>query len=880
MKRIVGPSRAAAFALLGLALPVASSAPATADTPASNVLYVAKTSTCSDTAADSGSEGRPFCTISAAAGVVEPGQTVLVEAGDYPESVTITRSGTADAPITFVSNNSSLNLAYVRGQSTTQGANPAFTVSGAQHVVLRGFYTTAPSGAASVLIDHSSDVTVDQAALNSSTGAPAVRITGTSSDVTLSRTSVTHLTNGSPGVEIDAGASGTVLSADSIFSPYAANHAPGIAVSGAPGTVITGDTVVGYCEPGIVLAGDSSGSTVKNDVVEESANGWGSSPSACASTVDATAISVADTATSGTSVDDNVVDPTSGGSLYSWAGTGYPDASSFAAATGQGGADISASPQLTAQSTAGRQWFKPAGSSPVIDSADPGAPGETATDFFGNPREDDPSVSNASSGYYDRGAVEVVGPESGGGYTIQPLGSPNPLQVTVTTTAPTPTWTANGPIHRVYSYVPDDAATGFPIDTDGTFTYTFHRAGDHAIHRYGPWGGPSSDKHVVVGADYTPLTPVRLLDTRHAVGVTTTTPVAAGADLVLPVPSIAGIPAADVSAIVANVTVTQPTAAGHLTLYPHNGESLPTASNLNFTAGQTVANLVTVPVDGGAVVFHNGSSGTVHVLMDLQGFYGRAGSGFKPVSPARVLDTRSGLGTSVAGAITAHATLSLDLSGRVPAGTTAVVLNLTVTRPTEHGYLTAYPDAGALPGVSNLNFTAGETVANLAVVPVTDGKVDFYNGSGGTLQVIADLEGYFGSAAAGANQSYVPEGPARLVDTRSGFGATGPVPAYGSISFYPLWHEDCSASCPRPAGAVLNVTATQPQKNGFLTVYPNEQTVPNASNLNFTAGQTVPNLVSVADPGLMIGVYNHSSGSMQVIVDEEGYYIAPQTWAN
>lgn len=79
---------------------------------------------------------------------------------------------------------------------------------------------------------------------------------------------------------------------------------------------------------------------------------------------------------------------------------------------------------------------------------------------------------------------------------------------------------------------------------------------------------------------------------------------------------------------------------------------------------------------------------------------------------------------------------------------------------------------------------------------------------------------------------------------------------------------------------MLNVTATQPQKNGFLTVYPNEQTVPNVSNLNFTAGATVPNLVSVADPGLMIGVYNHSGGSVQVIVDEEGYYIAPQTWAD
>ncbi|NUR01258.1 MAG: hypothetical protein HOY79_33450 [Streptomyces sp.] len=330
-------------------------------------------------------------------------------------------------------------------------------------MVLRGFSTTARGGAASVLIDHSSDVTVDQAVLRSSSGASAIRITGTSSDVTLSHMNVNQVPKTSSGVEIDAGVSGTVLSADSIFSPYGTNHAPGILVSGAPGTVITGNTVVGYCQQGIVLDGDSYGSTVKNDVVEEAANGWTSSPSACASTADATGISVAGTATSGTGVDDNVVDPASGGPLYSWAGNGYPDSSSFAAATGQGGADISASPQLTVQSAGARQWFAPAGSSPVIDSADPGAPGETATDFLGNPLEDEPSVSNAASGYYDRGAVEVVGQESGGGYTVRPLGSPNPLQVTVTPTAPTPAWTANGPIDRVYSYVFDDATA--PLST-------------------------------------------------------------------------------------------------------------------------------------------------------------------------------------------------------------------------------------------------------------------------------------------------------------------------------------------------------------------------------------------------------------------------------
>ncbi|MBT2452153.1 N-acetylmuramoyl-L-alanine amidase [Streptomyces sp. ISL-43] len=55
-----------------------------------------------------------------------------------------------------------------------------------------------------------------------------------------------------------------------------------------------------------------------------------------------------------------------------------------------------------------------------------------------------------------------------------------------------------------------------------------------------------------------------------------------------------------------------------------------------------------------------------------------------------------------------------------------------------------YPHGVARPDVSNLNFTAGQTVPNLVVVPVIDGRVTLYN-HGGSSQVIADLAGYFTS---------------------------------------------------------------------------------------------------------------------------------------
>ena len=121
-----------------------------------------------------------------------------------------------------------------------------------------------------------------------------------------------------------------------------------------------------------------------------------------------------------------------------------------------------------------------------------------------------------------------------------------------------------------------------------------------------------------------------------------------------------------------------------------------------------------------------------------------AGS-FGVLGPVRLLDTRTALGA--AGPVAAGGSVALPVTGHggVPAsGVSAVVLTVTVTQPGRAGYLTAYPDGGARPTVSNLNFTAGQTVANLVIVPVgADGKIRLYNGSPGTVQLIADIAGYY-----------------------------------------------------------------------------------------------------------------------------------------
>jgi hypothetical protein len=85
----------------------------------------------------------------------------------------------------------------------------------------------------------------------------------------------------------------------------------------------------------------------------------------------------------------------------------------------------------------------------------------------------------------------------------------------------------------------------------------------------------------------------------------------------------------------------------------------------------------------------------------------------------------------------------LGHSGVPTTGVSAVVLNVTVTEPTSPGDITVYPDGVNQPLASNLNFTTGETIPNLVIVPVgADGNVDFYNGSGGTGELVADVSGY------------------------------------------------------------------------------------------------------------------------------------------
>ena len=199
------------------------------------------------------------------------------------------------------------------------------------------------------------------------------------------------------------------------------------------------------------------------------------------------------------------------------------------------------------------------------------------------------------------------------------------------------------------------------------------------------------------------------------------------------------------TAVVLNVTVTEAQGAGFVTAFPC-GAPIPTASNINYVAGSTVAGLVVAKIgDGGAVCLF--TSTATHLIADVDGYF-PAITSYQALNPARLLETRAAESTIDgqflgAGLLPAGTVTELAVTGRggVPVGATTVVLNVTVTEPTAPGFITVYPCGITRPLTSNLNYEVGTTTANAAIVQVgTAGTVCLFNSN--PTQLVADVSGY------------------------------------------------------------------------------------------------------------------------------------------
>jgi hypothetical protein len=370
------------------------------------------------------------------------------------------------------------------------------------------------------------------------------------------------------------------------------------------------------------------------------------------------------------------------------------------------------------------------------------------------------------------------------------------------------------------------------------------------------------------GDTYVALSPWRILDTR-----TNGETLGAGSTLSLQVAGTRQVPSA-ATAVAVNVTVTDTTASSFLAVYP-TGTALPLVSNLNWTRGDTLANLAIVPVgSGGAITFYN-AVGRVDLVVDLQGYF-VAGAGptgeYVPLAPERITDTRSGSGYPNAGApLGPRSTLDIQVSGEggIPTeGVAAAVLNVTVTNTTAPSFLSVYPESAVNPGTSSLNWEPGATVANRVVVPVSaSGQIRVFNAAG-YVNVIVDVSGYFtaGAAPVASASLYYPLAPTRVLDTRVS-GDKLQAASYVGEQLAGIGGISDVATA-----VIANLTTTNTSTSSYFSVSPQES-VSGTSDLNWTAGMTVANLdIAVLNPDGDFYLYN-ALGTADAVIDVFGYFV-------
>ncbi|MGY0230914.1 hypothetical protein [Longispora urticae] len=382
---------------------------------------------------------------------------------------------------------------------------------------------------------------------------------------------------------------------------------------------------------------------------------------------------------------------------------------------------------------------------------------------------------------------------------------------------------------------------------------------------------------------YYAVSPTRILDTRNGGG--TYGPYSVHN---LQVTGQAGLPASGVSAVVANLTVVDPSAPSYITAYP-KGIARPQVSSLNFAAGWTGANSVTVPVGADGQISLYQHEGQAHVLVDVVGYYAGSndvlatkglGSDYYPVKVQRLLDSRDDFQRPVPGGY--QATVPVAYTG-LTENITALALSITAVDPTGPGFFTAWSGDGPRPQTSTLNFAPHRTVPNMAIVPTSkcmprpscspDTSVTVYNHYGSDTHMIVDIVGIYVNGALERGLRFNPVQPVRITDTRDGLGAgqLGPL-STTTIQAPP------SVAGDNTIALSANVTAVNSTESTFLTLWPalnGNPPRPTASNLNPAAGQTVA-VATITEIGETnrFNVYHHGGWS-HLLVDVNGTFEYP-----
>jgi hypothetical protein len=366
---------------------------------------------------------------------------------------------------------------------------------------------------------------------------------------------------------------------------------------------------------------------------------------------------------------------------------------------------------------------------------------------------------------------------------------------------------------------------------------------------------------------FTPIYHTRVLDTRVGLGAARARVgpqgvvelAVAGAGLAVP---------ADAGAVVINVTAVMPSSRTYIAVWPTDPAITgvqPLASTVSLPAGTVRANSTTVKVGAGGEVSLGNSSGSVDLVVDVEGYYSPAGL-YRMELPAtdrtfqRIVDTRIGKG-ALKRKIPAGGYIDVQVGGTafVPTSVdaSAVILNVTAVAPSAATYLTAYPtpaDATGPPRISHINAPAGAIRSDMVTVEMgAGGRVRVFNANG-TTDVLVDLLGFYATWENGGIYCFVPLGPWRIEDTRID------PPALGTTADSRPWTPIIQGNI-----AMLNVTAINPSVPTYLWGEPGWAA--HISNLNVKPGETAAAAMMSTTTSI-----RNAAGLVNIVTDVEGVF--------
>jgi hypothetical protein len=343
-----------------------------------------------------------------------------------------------------------------------------------------------------------------------------------------------------------------------------------------------------------------------------------------------------------------------------------------------------------------------------------------------------------------------------------------------------------------------------------------------------------------------------------------------------------------------DITVLAPARSGYLLSVPDVDYQRSPAATLTFQAHRTVTGMeVATLTDHDTFVLQ--LSSPAQVLVELTGYFtSRATTtttgSYHAVAPRRIADSRSRVGLQPIGpGGTQPVTV---VGGAVPAGVTAVMLNLVEVGSTAGGYLTAYPYGQPQPHVASISFASGKTVAVRAIVAVQDGRIAVFNAAG-TTQLVVEIVGYFAGTEGSLYHAMVDrwrDPTPRVADTRV---ASDPDQSLhnGVLTIDETLLDIASNDLPSYTSTIAvtsvlaTVSAVSPRGYGGVAAYSTGAPRPAVSDLVYAADGPVTNLVSPAVSNRIGFTVRLTGAATAVVVDLVGYFVAPRaatvggTWA-